>query len=391
MSEMVSQSQGVGQAQIALFNLEATAQSYRKLYDNFLQRHTESVQQQSFPVTEARALSAAAVSKTGPKSLQIWLTTIFAGGALGIGFGVLRELMDRGFRTKEQVQSALSLECLGLVPLLTDRAMLSILNDPRAITAQARAALPAPVGNTVIKRVHRASRLMRTVLHAPSSSFAEAVRMIKLNMDLDHRDNPIKVFGLTSSFSGEGKSSIAAAMAAVIAQSGVRTILVDCDLRNPSLSRALAPDATVGFIEAIQRTASVQELVWNDPASGLSFLPALSKAESSSSDLLASSDAMLFFTALRKVYDCIIVDLPPLIAPTDVRAASKLIDSFLLVVEWGRTKVDAVQYAMRHAPGVHERTIGIVLNKVDVDAMGRYDSYGASYYGHTYVGKAIDA
>ena len=120
LAGLVSQSTGTNQAQVALFSLEAAAQSYRKLYDNFLQRHTESVQQQTFPVTEARQVSTATVIQTGPKTLQVWMVTIFAGGLLGVGLGALRELMDRKFRTREQVQSVLATECLAMVPLLTD-------------------------------------------------------------------------------------------------------------------------------------------------------------------------------------------------------------------------------------------------------------------------------
>ena len=94
-AEVIARSKGVNQAQITLFNLEATAQSYRRLYDNFLQRHTEAVQQQTLPVTEARAISPAAVNQTGPKLGLIWLTTILAGAGIGVGFGVLGELMDQ--------------------------------------------------------------------------------------------------------------------------------------------------------------------------------------------------------------------------------------------------------------------------------------------------------
>ena len=108
------------QAQVALFSLEAAAQSYRKIYDNFLQQHTVSIQQQTFPITEARQTSAGSAVKTWPKPLQVWILTIFAGGMLGVGLGAFREIRDRGFRTREQVQSSLGTECLALIPLLTD-------------------------------------------------------------------------------------------------------------------------------------------------------------------------------------------------------------------------------------------------------------------------------
>lgn len=386
LSDVIAQSKGVNQAQIALFNLEATAQSYRRLYDNFLQRHTEAVQQQTLPVTEARAISPAAVYQTGPKLGVIWLATLLAGVGIGAGLGAFRELMDRGFRTKEQVQKALSLQCLSLIPVLTDRAMLGILNDTKTIGLQARTSptVAAVIRNTMARRVHKTSRLMRTVQQAPDSILAESIRMIKLNLELEAGSQPMRVLGLTSAFPGEGKSSLAAALATVIAQGGQRVILVDCDLRNPSLSRALSPDAHAGVIDAVHGQVNFQELIWTDPATNLSFLPGVAGAPTSSSEFLGSAEALTLFAALRKFYDYVIVDLPPLVAATDVRAASQLLDSYVLVVEWGRTKIDAVQYAMRHAPGVYERTAGIVLNKVDVEAMGRYDVYGGMYYGYSY-------
>jgi len=76
----------------------------------------------------------------------------------------------------------------------------------------------------------------------------------------------------------------------------------------------------------------------------------------------------------------VIVDLPPLVAGVDVRAATGFIDSYVLVIEWGVTKIDAVQYALRHAPGVQANIVGAVLNKVDMASLSHYDRYGADYY-----------
>ena len=101
---------------MTLFSLEAAAKSYRSLYDSFLKQHTEAVQRQTYPISDARLISSASVIQTGPQTLKMWLTTLFAGGMLGVGFGALRELLDRGFRTREQVKSVLNTECLALIP-----------------------------------------------------------------------------------------------------------------------------------------------------------------------------------------------------------------------------------------------------------------------------------
>src|SRR4029078_510693 len=98
---------------------DATAKSYRKLYDSFLQQHTETVQQQSYPISEARSLSPASVYQSGPQTSLIWMITVLAGGMLGAGFAAAQEILDRGFRTREQIRSVLATDWLGSVSRLT--------------------------------------------------------------------------------------------------------------------------------------------------------------------------------------------------------------------------------------------------------------------------------
>jgi polysaccharide biosynthesis transport protein len=368
LATVVSQSTETNQAQVALFSLEAAAQSYRKIYDNFLQQHTVSIQQQTYPVTEARQTSAGSAIKTAPKPLQVCIVAIFAGGMLGVGLGAFREIRDRGFRTREQVRSVLATECLALVPLLPDDRRKRFLSSRQSLAME-------PMGKAQLAS-------MRTIVDSPSSAYAEAVRSIKLTVDLNSQnsqDKFTKVIGLTSCLPSEGKSSLAAAMASLMAQGGARVVLVDCDVRNPSLSRALAPKASSGFLDVVAGKVEFEDAVWNDSTTNMAFLPA-GQWVPNASEILACDKAKLLFDTLQIKYDSVIVDLGPLVAGVDVRATTRLIDSYVLVIEWGATKIDEVQYALRHAPGVQENIVGAVLNKVDMAVMGRYDSYGANYY-----------
>src|SRR3981081_1882518 len=118
LGSAVAKTQDTSEAQVTLFSLEAAAKSYRSLYDSFLRQHTEAVQQQTYPASDARLISSASVAQTGPQSIKTWLITIFAGGMLGVGFGALREALDRGVRTGDQVKSVLNTDCLALIPRL---------------------------------------------------------------------------------------------------------------------------------------------------------------------------------------------------------------------------------------------------------------------------------
>jgi succinoglycan biosynthesis transport protein ExoP len=368
LASVVAQSAKTNQAQVALVSLEATAQSYRKLYDSFLQQHAEWVQHQSLPTTDAQELSAASIVKTQSRAVQVLLASIFAGGMLGVGFGVLREIMDAGFRTKEQVQFALEMECVALVPRLEQ--------------GNSKLGAKKGVGRT-------SSALMRQTI------YTEAIRSIKLTVDLNLDQNeessdrisnetPIgKVIGVTSCLPREGKSTIAAGMASFIARGGARVVLVDCDVRNPSLSRALAPDAEIGIVELLCGKALPANAILHNPTSGFAFLPSIRNQDlPTATEIFTSARAKNLFDALKKRYEYVIVDLAPLAAGSDVPSSTRLIDSYFLVIEWGSTKMEVVQYALRNVPNVQENLLGAVLNKVDMTVMGRYYAYGATqYYG----------
>src|SRR5262249_49037719 len=363
----------------------------RKLYDNFLQRYTEAAHQQTFPITEARQISAASAIKTAPKTAQVWMVTVIAGGLIGAGLGALREITDRKFRSREQVQSVLATECLALGPLLADNSRKRIFSSRKALTLQSRRGEKFANARPIATRdICSISKIMQTVIDAPSCPYVEAIRAIKLTIDLNSQANT-KLIGLTSCQPSEGKPTVAVAMATLIAQSGARVILVDCDLRHSSISRLLAPDASAGFLDVVAGTADLADVVWVDPTTQMEFLP-VGASVSNATEILASRASKSLFDILQVKYDYVIVDLAPLVANMDVRATAGLIDSYLLVIEWGTTKIDAVQYALRNAPAVHANIMGAVLNKVDIAAMKRYDRHGADgyYYGQSRRAKGVN-
>jgi exopolysaccharide transport family protein len=374
----VSQSRTTNSAELTMRDLEASAKGYRTFYESFLQRHMGSVQQESFPISEARVISPASPpqTKSKPKTGLILMLGMFGGIALGSALGFLRDVMDRVFRTSTQLEAALHLPCLSLIPLLKDTEQKKILP---AEAIQADECLSDQ------RTICRCSGMYWTASAMPLSRFAESIRAIKLAIDLNPTKTSNKIIGITSSLPNEGKSTIAASLAQLIAHAGKQVIIVDCDLRNPSLSAHLAPSASAGIVDVISGARSLEETIWRDPKTNLVFLPAAKRAPLfHTSEVLSAEQTRNLFDKLRATYDYIIVDLPPLAPIVDVRATAPLIDCFILVVEWGRTRTDVVEHALRTAPNVYEALIGAVLNKTNMRAMKRYNNYHSDYYNHEY-------
>jgi capsular exopolysaccharide synthesis family protein len=221
-----------------------------------------------------------------------------------------------------------------------------------------------------------------TTVDSPFSRYTESLRVLKVAVDLREIVRSNKVIAFTSSLPNEGKSTLAAGLALMIAQAGARAILVDCDLRNPSLSQTLAPSATAGFIEVVSDKATIDDVLWqSDPKINLSFLPTVLKSRvAHTSEILASAATKKLFDELRKRYEYIIVDLSPLAPVVDVRTTAHFVDSYVCVIEWGRTKIDVVRKALADAPGVYQNLIGTVLNKADITKLSRYDAHRGDYY-----------
>jgi capsular exopolysaccharide synthesis family protein len=332
-----------------------------------------SLQQESFPISESRVISPAAPpqSKSKPRTFFVLAMGILGGIALGIALGLLREIMDRGFRTSAQMEERLQLPCLSLVPLLRHR-------EVNKLTARVTIQAEKNLGERTLSR---GSGIYWAALAMPSSRFAESIRSIRFAFDPHPTKTSNQVIGITSTLPNEGKSTISASLAQLLAHAGKRVIIVDCDLRNPSLSANLAPNADAGLIDVLMDARSLEDTIWRDPRTNLAFLPVAKSAPLfHTSEILSAEQTRKLFDKLRATYDYIIVDLPPLAPVVDVRATTLLIDCYVLVVEWGRTRTDVVRHALHTAPNVYEALIGTVLNKTDMKAVKRYDSHYGNYY-----------
>ena len=343
-------------AQVTLRELERQASTYRNLYETFLDRYKGSVQQQSFPITDARVLTEATPprEKSSPKTLLNVILAVLGGGFLGAGFAFTRELNDKVFRTPAQVESILGVLCLGVVPKL------------RATKAKAKKGTAALPANEAERPLKRELGLLRQAAREPLSRFAETLRSVRLTADLGRDNGAMRVIGVVSSVPGEGKSTIAMNLAELIASSGKRVLIIDADLRNPGLSNEVAPDRRAGLLEFLLGKVALADVVYTNSSGTLGFVPACQGQASHTSELLGSTRMEELLADARNVYDYVIVDLPPLAPVVDARAIAGAIDGFVFVVEWGQTSFATATHALHETPIVNTKVIGCVLNKTDL-------------------------
>lgn len=430
---LVAESQVTNRDRLGLRDLESSAKVYHTLYDSFLQRYMEAIQQQSFPITEARVISAAAAPdhKSSPLTLIVLGIACAIGLVLSFGIAALREAVDRVFRTARQVETSLNANCLAVLPLLVDpksaKGKTSIASRPAIQREIAGGMAPlspsvvAPVGGrsepqiqdigmakfsqaaqselsrnaskkdpphplekVAAKRSIVVSRpFMRQVIEEPLSAFAEAFRSIKVAADISRS----RVIGITSTVPGEGKSTISSNLAELMAHTGKRVILVDADLRNPSLTRGLAPHSKVGLLEVLNGQVALDDAVYIDEDTGLRFLPSvLNSRLAYTNEVLASDSFKNFVDGLRNDYEYVIVDFSPIAPVVDVRAAKQVVDSYIFVIEWGRTQVNHVQQQLSGFPQLRDRLLGFVLNKANVRVLQRYQTYYGNYNYDNYYG-----
>src|SRR5882762_4864670 len=281
MIEVFQKSASTRQSQVRLRELETAANTYRGIYETFLSRFTQSVQQQSFPSTEARVVTVASPPRA-PSSPKIGLTLALAslaGLCLGIMAAFAREQMNRQIHTRAQLEKLLGTSCLAVLPAF-------------------------PQKRPVLRKLHatRDSGAFRQINEvAPFSATAEALRYIKVAIDLHPTGG--KVIGIVSALPGEGKTTVATGFAAFVAKSGARTLLIDADLRNPSMTRALGYSNAPGLVNMVADKSGFDDLVITDSKFKFDFLPSSTRMKpSNSSDILNSPPMKDIFRAANGPY-----------------------------------------------------------------------------------------
>jgi polysaccharide biosynthesis transport protein len=374
MYQLVGEAGASSQAQVMMRDLESSADTYRNLYNHFLQKFEETIQTQTIPVTDSRIVTRATppLYKSSPKSALALAGGIVLGLFMGAGAAIAREMMLDVFRTSNEVEQTTGIRCLGILPIVTG-------NRKRTMWFGAW---------TKSLRTGLTEGIEEFVLDAPYSRFTETLRHVKVSIDAAQLVRDVKVIGVVSSVAKEGKTTVAANLGAlVVASSRAHTLIIDGDFHQRSLTRMLAPHAREGLIEALGDPSRLATLVYHRQRSQLDVLPCvLEKRIPNAAELLASPQMEKLLIAARDAYDYIIIELAPIVPLVDVKKIERFIDSFVFVVEWGRSERSLVLEALSNTEIIRERLTGIVLNKADPVALRSIEAYKGDMFSSHYVG-----
>lgn len=267
------------------------------------------------------------------------------GGGLGLILAFLLEQLDNAFKTTEQLEKMTHTATVGMIPEL-------------------------PAKTNLIE--YASTKL--------SSVFAESLRSVLTSLHFSNPDNPPKVVMINSTVPQEGKSSFSASMATLLAKSGAKVLLIDCDLKRPALGKILGiKKSENGLSELLAGDATEKQVVRLDKRSGLHFMTSKSNTVHSQ-DLLASQKMTDFLNACRKKYDMIILDTPPVMAVSDALVLSGKVDAALYMVRWDKTPRQLVQSGIKQLHSCNIPLAGTVLNRVNLEKHARYGYADRGYY-----------
>lgn len=358
-------------AMVRLRELEQQANTLSTLYQGFLTRYEEASQHQSFPIAKARVISPAGnpVSPSSPRKTMTIALSLVLGLMGGAAVAGLREFRERSFRTGAQIAPELGLRFLGYLPYF-DRRIVAAAAAQSAANGEGEALMPPE---------------MRFAAMAPGSSTAESLRHARMMVDAALPDKAARVIGFASVLPGEGKSTTAANFAALLAASGRRTLLIDGDMRNPGLSRALLRPPETGLVDVLSGTTPWHGALLQDKYTQTILLPSVMRRNfTPTAELLSGAEAATLISEAREHFDYVVVDLPPLGALLDARAFEPICDAFIIVAEWGRTPRELLRSALESHREIGSKAAGVILTKTDMQKLGLYGSAAGpeQYTGH---------
>jgi len=341
----------------------------RTLYEGLLEKLKEAgvtagLRSNNFRIVDVARVPDSPSEPNFPRNLGFALAL---GLSTGIGLAFLLEAMDNTVRTPEQAQALSGLPSLGMIPLgsrnrndITTRQRLSLASSKEAVelVTQSR----------------------------PKSQMAESYRALRTSLLLTSAGAPPKLIMVTSALPQEGKTTTSINSAIVLAQKGTRVLLIDADLRRPSIHKTLGMGPRAGLSNVLTGGVTLAQAITRSTILPNLFVLPAGTPPPNPAELLASANMKDVLDQLREQYDHIVIDTPPTLSVTDAVVLSTSVDGVVLVIRSGQTTKQALRRARDILMQVNARVCGVLLNAVDLHSPDYYyyyeyqGKYGNGYY-----------
>ncbi len=354
LSESIDQQ---GQDLIQLQQLKREAEATRLLYEHFLARLKETSAQQGVQQADSRILSDAVVpnSPSSPRKSIILALSGVLGILIGSGLILLNEFLNSSFRTAKELETHTGFTVMGQIPTIPGNKRTKVLNY---------------------------------LTDKPTSAAAESVRNLRTSLLLSNVDNPPQVIISTSSIPGEGKTTIALALAHNALGLGKSVLLVEGDIRRYTLSEYFERVPEKGIVSVISGDLAFDDAAFSPDNFGGRIIGGENTAVNAA-DLFSSEKFRNFIAEMRQQFEMIIIDTPPVLVVPDARIVAEIADAVLFTVKWDSTSKHQVDEALRLFHQANQQVSGIVLSQISPKGMkrygyggkyGAYGTYGSKYY-----------
>ena len=353
LRQMESKTSGSNQAEVQLHALEREATANKALFETFLGRFKETASTQGIAQADARVISFAEIPLLAsfPKKNMMLMASVLGAVFFAVFLVFVREMLNPGVRSPEQIQELFNMSTLGIVPKIAG----------------------------ITGRPHE------YLLAKPHSALAEAVNTLRISLSLLNPDAQVKSILVTSAVPGEGKSTLSSLISRHSASAGQRVVLVDTDLRRPTIGKMFnLKESTLGLTDLLMNhELSINDVLITDAETGMKILTRGKSAYVNPIDLFASQRMKSIIDGLREQFDLVVLDSAPIMAVPDTRILSGLVDKTIFVLNWDSTPKKVVHSALHllNKDG-HANVAGIVLQKVNLQQYGRYGYGDSGYYYH---------
>ena len=346
---MTNRAGEVNESAVKLRALEREAMANRSLYETFLTRAKETSIQQGTQQPDARIISYAQVpgAPSYPPKNKYMTTAVVLSLGLALGLIYAIGMLDKGFRTAQQLTRLTGLPVLALLPQVNLKG-------------------------------EKAKYVEDLITNNSYSRFAEAVSMLYSNLKWPRDGGPSKSILISSAMPKEGKTSTSISLVRRAASLGDKALLIDCDFRRPEATQELGLKHFPGLMEVVTKKAKLEEALQFDKASGAAVL-SCGRIETNPIALIGSEGFRSLLEELKQQFDFIVLDSSPILAVVEPQILARAVDQTVVIVKWGKTPRKLAATAIAQLQEYGARISGTALTQVDVT---KQSYYGYGEYGY---------